>query len=183
MKEGLRFQVGEGELDSFYQVFCTNMRDLGTPVLPYRWFELLRERMADTVRFAAVYQEDLPVAGACGFVWRGEFEITWASSLRSHNRIAPNMLLYWGLMEHVIDHEGVALFDFGRCRPGGNTHAFKRQWGGTEDIPLPWIRAGYQADDTLEHDSSVLQAASWVWQRLPLALANRLGPTLSRVLP
>ena len=33
-----------------------------------------------------------PVAGACCLHWRGELEVTWASSLREYNRGSPNML-------------------------------------------------------------------------------------------
>ena len=178
-KEGMTFRSGPEELGPFYRVLSENMRDLGTPVLPRRFFEVIRARLGDAAVFAAVYHGDQPVAGGCGFVWEDEFEITWASSLRSHSRAAPNMLLYWGLMEDMV-RRGVRVFDFGRCRPDGGTHRFKKQWG-TEDIPLPWVSShgGYQE----AADRSMLRLASRIWTRMPLAVTNRVGPRLARLMP
>src|SRR4029079_5919690 len=85
---------------------------------------------------AVAYFEGRPVAGGLGFRWGDEFEITWASSLIEYKKVAPNMLLYWALMERVAA-EGVTLFNFGRCSPGSGTHRFKLQWG-TREEQLWW---------------------------------------------
>jgi serine/alanine adding enzyme len=182
VKEGMELRVGTAEVLPFYEVFARNMRDLGTPVLPREFFERLPRLFSDEVLFAAVYHKDEPVAAGCGFVWGDEFEITWASSLREHNRLAPNMLLYAGLMEHVIER-GVRTFNFGRCTPGGSTHRFKLQWGGA-DVPLPWAQWSRQEIAGLpSRERQVFRLATAAWSRLPLPLANALGPVLSRRLP
>ena len=140
------------------------------------------QHLSDLVVFGAVYRGSEPVAAGCGFVWRGELEITWASALRAHQRIAPNMRLYWAFMEHAIAR-GLRVFDFGRCTPGGGTHHFKRQWGGV-DLPLPWCH--YSAGPVKAPPSPSDPAFSLgprVWRRLPLAVANSLGPRLVRYLP
>jgi len=95
-------------------------------------------------------------------VWRSEFEMTWASSLREHSRSAPNMLLYWSFMEQMIAR-GVRVFDFGRCTPGSGTHRFKRQWGGT-DVALPWLQwsaRNVAATPSPERPGYRLAAAVW----------------------
>ena len=124
----------------------------------------------------------MPVAGGYGLAWRREFEIIRASSLREHNRKAPNMLLYWSLMERCIE-QGLTAFNFGRCSPGSGTHRFKRQWGG-EDVPLPWLTWSSNGDDIqAPSERSTLRAASSLWQRLPVPVANALGPFFARRLP
>lgn len=182
MKEGMETKFGPGELEPFYHVFSQNMRDLGTPVLPRSFFEGAREHLGEAVRFGVVYHQGQPVAAGCGFRWSDTFEITWASSLREFNSLAPNMLLYWSFLEGMMA-EGVRTFDFGRCTPGGGTHRFKLQWGGV-DHPLPWAQwspGGVAA--TPSPDRPVFQLATAVWRKLPLAVANRVGPLLSRSLP
>ncbi len=181
-KEGFDARFGPDQVDAFYEVFAINMRALGTPVLPRRFFERIAERFPGLVVFGAVYRAAQPVAAGCGFVWRDEFEMTWASSLREHSRLAPNMLLYWSFLEHVIGR-GVRVFDFGRCTPGGGTHRFKQQWGAA-DVPLPWLQwSSRSLAATPSPDRPTFRVASAVWRHLPLAVTNRIGPLLARQLP
>lgn len=182
MKEGLKTRFGHEFVDPFYDVFATTMRDLGTPVLPKSFFQALITHLGDHVVFAVVEGEETPFAAGCGFLWQGEFEITWAGALREYSRIAPNMLLYWALMEESV-RRGASTFNFGRCTPDSGTHRFKKQWG-TEDVPLPWAQwspSGVLA--TPNPDSPKYQLATRVWQKLPVGVANLVGPTLARGLP
>jgi FemAB-related protein (PEP-CTERM system-associated) len=183
-KEGMVARFGAEERDAFYSVFARNMRDLGTPVLARQFFEQIAVALPDHVEFGTVYLEGAPVAAGCGFVWRDEFEMTWASALREHNRTAPNMLLYWSFLERMTER-GVKVFNFGRCTADGGTHRFKKQWGDTRDVPLPWAqwsRRGVTATPNPD-GGSLLRLATRAWSRLPLPVANTLGPRLARALP
>lgn len=182
-KDGMTFVAGREELvEPFYEVFSRNMRDLGTPVLPRAFFTRLARVFPHECLFGVVEHSGRPVAAGCGFLWSGSFEITWASSLREHNSSSPNMLLYWGLMETVIAR-GAKVFDFGRCSPGGSTHRFKLQWGGTEE-PLPWAQWSPRSlDATPSPDRGVYRHAVRAWQRLPVPVANLLGPFFARRIP
>jgi FemAB-related protein (PEP-CTERM system-associated) len=182
MKEGMEARFGADQRDAFYAVFARNMRDLGTPVLSRRFFDEVARIFADEVVFCAVYYRDRPVAAGCGFIWGQELELTWASSLREHSQRAPNMLLYWELMQHAIGR-GVRVFNFGRCTPNGGTHRFKLQWGG-ETVPLPWLQ--WSSNGTAappSPDRPLFHMATRVWSRMPLAMANTIGPWLARSLP
>ena len=125
-----------------------------------------------------------PVAAGAGFLYEGEFELTWASSLRAYAREAPNMLLYWAFMEEMV-RRGVRVFNFGRCTPGSGTHHFKRQWGGF-DVPLPWLqwslRAG-SAESTPASERPVFRLAAALWRHVPLPITRSVGPLLARALP
>lgn len=183
MKEGMTTDFGGHLVEEFYRVFARNMRDLGTPVLPRSLFTNIARTFPDQMILAVVRTtEGTAVAAGCGFLYRGEFELTWASSLREYSREAPNMLLYWSLMEEVI-RRGGRVFNFGRCTPGGGTHRFKLQWGG-EDQQLHWVRwtpRGEAAPPSKE--SGIYAKAVTVWQKLPVPVANILGPMVSRGLP
>jgi serine/alanine adding enzyme len=182
MKEGMEACFGSEQLEPFYEVFSRHMRDLGTPVLPRGFFERISGIFADIAVFGVVYRREQPVAAGCGFVWRDEFELSWASSLLAHKRAAPNMLLYWSFMQRMIAR-GIRVFNFGRCTPGGGTHRFKGQWGGF-DVPLPWAQwspSGVTA--TPSPDRPIYRLAAAAWRRLPQPVADRLGPVIARRLP
>ncbi|MES2177438.1 MAG: FemAB family XrtA/PEP-CTERM system-associated protein [Gemmatimonadota bacterium] len=182
-KEGMTATVGSDQLDAFYRVFSRNMRDLGTPVLPRAFFSGLLSAFGDRVMFVTVYTADgRPAAASCSLQWREELEVTWASSLREYNKLSPNMLLYGTMMEQAISR-GARVFNFGRSSPGSATHKFKQQWGG-HDVQLPWAFWSRSAEvGTPSADSRAFQLAQAAWKRMPLAVANLLGPFLSRQLP
>lgn len=182
-KEGMLARAGRDQLGAFYEVFARNMRDLGTPVLPRALFERLARVFGDRVLFVAVYTSTgVPAAAACCLTWRQEMEVTWASSLREHNRLAPNMMLYATLMEEAV-RRGARTFNFGRSSPGGSSHRFKEQWGG-QDLPLPWACwSSRGVSGTPSADNPAYRFATAAWRRLPMGVANRLGPVLARQLP
>ncbi|HWZ27443.1 MAG TPA: FemAB family XrtA/PEP-CTERM system-associated protein [Gemmatimonadales bacterium] len=180
-KEGVTVSFGPDQLDGFYRVFAHHMRDLGTPVQSRRLFEEILKTFPDDVWFGCAWLRGQPIAGGCGFRWGDEFEITWASALRAHQAIAPNMALYWGFLERSVA-EGVTLFNFGRCSPDSGTHRFKLQWG-SRDEPLWWYAHGRGAATTPSPDDGAYSWGPRLWKRLPLAVANLVGPRIVRLIP
>lgn len=182
-KDGIEVRFGADQVEPFFEVFSHHMRDLGTPTQPRRMFERIAATFPSIVSFGCAYSHSRPVAAGCGFSWNGEFEMMWASSLREFSRSAPNMLLYWAFLEQTV-RERLAVFNFGRCSPGGRTHHFKQQWGQTRDIPLWWYQASRgRARATPAPDRGAYALGPLVWRRLPLALATALGPRIVRFLP
>ena len=181
-KEGLTARFGLEQGEPFYRVFARHMRDLGTPVLPWSWFDHLRRAVPDLLEIGCVYRGPEPVAAGWGFRSGDEFEITWASSLRRYNALAPNMLLYWAFLERSVQ-AGARVFNFGRCSPGGGTHQFKRQWGG-RDEPLWWYQWSPHGNRaTPSADDRRFAFAQRLWRHLPMAVANAAGPRIVRNIP
>ncbi len=184
-KEGVTVRIGLDQARAFYRVFSRHMRDLGTPVMPWSFFQAIVEQFPESALFAVAYYGTTPIACGAGFLWgrdgEREFEITWASALREHNRISPNMLVYWELMRHVSDI-GVNTFNFGRCTPGGNTHKFKTQWG-TTDQPLWWYEHSASGRKPMTEHSARADIATRLWKHMPMVVANVLGPRLVRLIP
>lgn len=180
-KEGVTFGFGPDRVGEFYQVFAHHMRDLGTPVMPRPFFEALAAEFGDSVWFGVAQLGGEPIACGAGFRWGDEFEITWASSLRQHAKIAPNMGLYWAFLQRAVT-EGIRCFNFGRCTPGSGTHKFKLQWG-ARDEPLWWYQDPGHDAGTPSQDKGIFAVATKVWTRLPLPVANLLGPRIVRFIP
>lgn len=182
-KEGMEVRHGAGELEPFYQVFSRHMRDLGTPVMPRRFFEECARAFGEDLWFGCAYLGGRPAAAGAGFAWNGEFEMTWASALAEFNRVSANMGVYWSFMERAIA-AGIGRFNFGRCTPGGGTHRFKRQWGGADEQLWWYQRAASPGRDATP--SPEAGAYAWgprIWKRLPLPVANWLGPRIVRSIP
>jgi serine/alanine adding enzyme len=183
-KSQLTARAGGVELlDRFYGVFAHNMRDLGTPVYSRRFFAEVIAACPDSARVFLVDRGDLTVAGAITLSHRDAIENPWASSLREYRSLAPNTLMYWRMVEHAVETRH-SVFDFGRSTPDEGTFHFKKQWG-AEPTPLNWeyVLANGHTLPNLSPSNPKYRAAIALWQRLPLAVANRLGPHIVRSIP
>lgn len=183
-KEGIYCRMGGLDLlDDFYRVFARNMRDLGTPVYGLGFFRAFLAHNADRARVAVCYLSGRPVGAGIVVGWRDILEIPWASTLREHNRLAPNMLLYWTVLSYAIEH-GYRRFDFGRSTVGEGTYKFKLQWG-AEPHPLHWyywLRDGGDLPE-VNPDNPKYALVIKTWQRMPVALTRVIGPHLVKHLP
>lgn len=184
-KEGLYAKVGgKDELESFYAVFSANMRDLGTPVYSKRFFELILETFPNSTWICTVYNDRRAPLASGFLIWfKEKVEIPWAASLREHNRLSPNMLLYWTALEHSCKR-GAKSFDFGRSSPDSRTYKFKQQWGADQKLLYwhYWLRHDGPLPELNPHNPRYRMAIN-VWKRLPLAMTNLFGPAIVKNLP
>lgn len=170
-------------LDDFYKVFSRNMRDLGTPVFPKTLFAKVFEMFPSKTRLFVVRLDGKAVAAGITIGYRKLLEIPSASALREYNRESVNMLLYWTILQHAIK-EGYEEFDFGRTTVDSGTFKFKKQWG-AEPQQLRWhyyLAKGVDIPQ-LNPSNPKFHLATRIWKRLPLPVANLLGPRIVRHLP
>lgn len=180
-RESLELAIGGSELlDEFYSVFAATMRDLGTPVYPRQFFAILLERLAADCSVVVVRLRGRPAAAALLTHFRDRTEIPWAASLHELRATSVNMRLYWECIVHAIGR-GSRIFDFGRSTADSGTHHFKLQWGGKTQS-LHWVYPLASTTPQAGH-GRLMEAARTIWSRLPLAVANRLGPLISPGLP
>jgi len=183
-KSGLTYQEGGAELlNAFYAVFARNMRDLGTPVYSPRFFAEVLGVFSGRARIHVVSSAAIPVAAGLTFETRGTVEIPWASSVRDFNALCPNHLLYWSMLEGA-SAGGCSTFDFGRSTPHEGTYKFKEQWG-AQPVPLYWEYALLAGGDVPNSSPTnpKFRLAIAMWKKLPLSVANRIGPMIVRAIP
>jgi FemAB-related protein (PEP-CTERM system-associated) len=184
-KNGLSASVTSGPeaIGYFYRVFADNMHRLGSPVHSLRWFQDLQASFGDRLKVGLVYSEEKVIGAGIILINGVRASIPWASTLADYNRLAPNMLLYWTLLAHVTD-AGCRVFDFGRSTPGEGTYRFKEQWGAVP-YELRWQDLTPEGEPAVEtapsgQGSKVRALVESAWQRLPLSMANLLGPSVRK---
>lgn len=173
--------AGLEALPEFYRVFAENMRNLGTPVYPCNWFRNICLR--HEVRILIVRDEGRCVASGFVVPFRHVLELPWSASLAEARKKYAHVLLFWSVMEWGIQN-GFTTVDLGRCTQGGGTYEFKRHWPCVEK-PLPWrhwLSSG-RVLPQLRPENPRYALAIRVWKRMPLAVANALGPRIVRGIP
>lgn len=181
-REGLEIRFGRDQAAAYHRVFAEHMRDLGSPAHGLAFFERLADILGERAWIGVAWLGDEPVAGGFAIENGTEVEISWASALRRHSKIAPNMALYGAFVRRACER-GFAAFNFGRCTPGSGTHRFKKQWG-SRDEPLAWYQnSGSGVGAPPNPDQGAYGTAVKVWQRLPLAITTPLGARLIGGIP
>ncbi len=186
-KAGLAIEFGGAELlGGFYDVFCTNMRDLGTPVYPRRLFAAVLATFDQGAELAVVRHEGRAVAGALllhtAVDGRSEASVPSASSLRGAKQTNANMWMYHELLKRAVSR-GAGVFDFGRSTPDSGTYRFKKQWGAAAS-PATWqyyLRSGDVS--AVRPDNPKYKRRIATWQKLPVWVTRLVGPAIVKGIP
>ena len=172
-------QASVQSLNAFYRVFSQNMRDLGSPVHSKAFFLSLFEAFGDRVKLYLTYDASrFVIGGAVALSFRGTVTVPWASSRRDALAACPNHSLYWTILADSAD-DRAREFDFGRSYRDSGTYRFKEQWG-AEPRELRWDAYDIHGDPEPVRNLRPSEHGTIVrmWSRLPLFVANRLGPLL-----
>jgi FemAB-related protein (PEP-CTERM system-associated) len=185
IRKGQKFRLvasihGQEGVPAFYEVLARNMRDLGSPVHSFAYFARIAEFLGDRARIVLVRSNDDVVGAGMLLLWRDTISVPWSSSLRSYFRQAPNQTLFWEAIRFAIGR-GTKWFDFGRSSKCSGTYEAKREWG-ADPVQLYWY---YDAERSGPPEEDVRRLAWGVraWQRLPVAVANVLGPGIRKAIP
>lgn len=182
LDKGLSVSVGSAQrdLDWHYRVYSESVRNLGTPVFP-------RALMAETLRafghdadILTVLSDGQPVASVLSLYHCGAVMPYWGGGIWAARALRANDLMYYALMNHAR-RRGCSRFDFGRSKVESGAYFFKKNWG-FEPEPLSYstrTATGQQARD-INPASGKYGRGVALWQKMPLPLANLIGPWIAR---
>lgn len=174
----LQIETGSGARDraAHARVYGESVRNLGTPVFPRTLFAaVLDELDADIL---TVRHEGRTVASVLNLYFDGTVYPYWGGGTQAARGLRANDAMYFALMRHARER-GCTRFDFGRSKTGTGAAAFKKNWG-FDGQPLRYAsrhEGDARAVNPLNPKYALMVAT---WKRLPLWLANRAGPWISR---
>jgi FemAB-related protein (PEP-CTERM system-associated) len=173
--------VTDGDVDRLHRIYAESVRNLGSPVFPRRYFRLLADAFPHEHDVTTVLHEGRPVSSVLNFHFREEVLPYYGGGTREARGLAANELMYWEVMRRAGAERGATVFDFGRSKIDTGAFAFKKNWGFTPQELHYCYRLGPGAavpDNNPNNPKYRLMIAAW--KRLPLAVANLIGPRLVR---
>lgn len=180
IKLGLQASVDTG-VDRFFNLYADNVHRHGTPALPRRYFQALLDTFGSDCEILTVCSaEGRPLSSVMSFYFRDEVLPYYAGDDAAARDLAANDFKYWELMRRACARR-LKVFDFGRSKVGTGPYAFKKNWG-FEPTPLHYEFCLYRRQGIPQNNPNnakyrLLIAA---WKRMPLPLANWLGPFIVR---
>ena len=168
-------------VDRFFALYADNVLRHGTPALPKRFFEQLKERFGEACEVLTVSSpEGKPLSSVVSFYFRDEVLPYYAGDDLAARELAANDFKYWELMRRACER-GCKVFDYGRSKVGTGPYAFKKNWG-FEPQPLSYEYRLYKRDSIPQNNPTNPKYRAFIalWKRLPIGVANRLGPHIVR---
>ena len=176
---GLTARV-DRDADAFFPLYAESVRNLGTPVFPRRYFRLLLDAFPESAEVLTVEDGGRPLAAVLSFYFRNEVLPYYAGGGTEARVRAGHEFMYWEVMRRAVGR-GLDLFDFGRSKIDSGTHAFKKNWGFTPQ-PLSYrylLAPGARIPENNPRNPKY-QLMIAAWKKLPLPLANAIGPHIVR---
>jgi FemAB-related protein (PEP-CTERM system-associated) len=159
-----------------HRVYAESVRNLGTPVFPAALFAAVLDAFGNEADILTVRKGGRAVASVLSLYHGGTVYPYWGGGTAEARALRASELLYYELMRHAA-LRGCTRFDFGRSKLGTGAFAFKKNWG-FEPEPLVYAAHGPLRDTNPLSPKYRLKVA--LWKRLPLAVANRIGPPIAR---
>lgn len=168
-------------IDRFFALYADNVHRHGTPAMPKRYFAELRTAFgSDCSVLTVTSASGKPLSSVLSFYFRDEILPYYAGDDIAARELAANDFKYWALMRHATAR-GIKVFDYGRSKLGTGPYAFKKNWGFEPQV-LNYEYTLYTRDTVPQNNPANPKYRLMIeaWRKLPLGLANWLGPYVVR---
>ena len=176
IKNGLTSAI-DPQVDRFFALYADNVHRHGTPAMPKRYFQALRDEFGDDCEVLTVTAPDgRLLSSVMSFYFRDEVLPYYAGDDEAARDLAANDFKYWELMR-LACARGLKVFDYGRSKQGTGSFSFKKNWG-FEPAPLHYEYCLYKRDGVPQNNPANAKYKLLIetWRRLPIGMANWLGP-------
>lgn len=181
IQRGLRSEI-DPDTSRMFPLYAESVRNLGTPVLSRRYFASLKSVFGRECEVLTIIAEGKPVSSVLSFFFRDEVLPYYGGGGDAAREYAANDFMYWEVMRRACE-AGIGVFDFGRSKVGTGSYSFKKHWG-FEPQPLYYEHQliGLKEVPALNPLNPKYARMISAWRRLPLPVANFLGPFIAREL-
>jgi FemAB-related protein (PEP-CTERM system-associated) len=178
---GLQADV-DSDVDRFYPAFSESYRNLGTPVLPKRYFAKIIEVFGNKCEIVTITHKGKILSSVIVFLHRDQVMPYFGGGVREARDLAANDFMYWETMKRGCER-GYRVFDFGRSKRATGSFEFKQHWGFMPE-PLHYeykLLTGTEIPSINPKNPKFSLMIS-IWQKLPVWTANLIGPIIARQL-
>ena len=183
IKLGLSAEIDQ-DVERFFTCYATSVHRLGTPVFPKKYFSIIKEVFGEACEIRVIVkgegkEQDL-IAAVMSFYYRDEVLPYYGGGMPAAREVAGNDYMYWNLMQAAAAR-GARIFDFGRSKLGTGAFDFKKNWG-FSPTPLAYEYRLYASTDLPDNNplNPKYQLFIKMWKKMPIGLANFLGPFIVR---
>ena len=170
----------DANVDNLYAIMSECKRNLGTPFFSRGYLEAIQKTFGDACEILTVKHKGEVLSSVMSFRFRNEILPYYGGGGLSARRFGANDYMYWKVMENACG-SGVEIFDFGRSLSGTGSYKFKKYWGfEPEPLSYEYLLVGSDSMPQLDPSNKRYKSLINIWSRLPLQVAQLIGPPIAR---
>lgn len=172
--------VIDTDVDRFFSLYAPSVRNLGTPVYAKKYFANLLTEFGKDCDILTITHQGRAISSVLNFYFRDQVMPYYTGCVAEARSLGANDFMYWRLMRRAVER-GYSVFDFGRSKVGTGPYSFKKNWGFE---PRPVVHEFKMRDGgpvpEINPTNPKYRMFIALWKRLPLPIANLLGPHIVR---
>lgn len=175
IKAGLVSEI-DADTQDFFHAYSSSVHRLGTPVFSRNYFQVLKQVFGSDCEILTIRLDGRVISSVMNFYFRDEVLPYYGGGTTEARNLAGNDFMYWEVMRRACE-KGCRVFDYGRSKLGTGSYDFKKNWG-FEPQPLYYEYQLVRGHNVPDHNPLNPKYRLFIkaWQRMPLALANVIGP-------
>lgn len=163
--------IEENNIENFYNLYATGMRNLGTPVHGKKYFNQIQKFM--TSKVFTIMLNNKAIGSMFCLLDNDSLSVNYAYVYPEYSKDYANYFMYYKLIEWMSNNS-IKILDMGRSTYDEGTFHFKKKF-------KPKF---YKISSNINYSqNNTLKIFSEIWTKIPLCLANFIGPKLRRFLP
>jgi FemAB-related protein (PEP-CTERM system-associated) len=179
------FEVRSGIRDPrlFDRVHSRNMRRLGTPNFPLKYFERLIANFGPRVDIREVWLENAVMAASLNIYFRKDMHTYHAASDTRHKTLSANTFMYYDHLRWA-GQNGFSTFDFGRCKRNTGVFEFKKHWNTTmQELPYEIVLVRRKQLPNFSPANPKFDLPIRIWRTLPLPVTRAVSKVVFPLFP
>jgi FemAB-related protein (PEP-CTERM system-associated) len=175
LRQPFRMEYNVRDVGRLDAVHSRNMRRLGTPNFPRKYFASVLANFGETADVREVWLDDKVMAVSLNFYYHGEMHTYHAAADSRFNALGPNTFMYFDHLRWAGQH-GFRVFDFGRSKRDTGTFDFKRHWNTKmRELPYEVLLVNRKELPNFSPANPRFNFAIRTWRRLPLPVTRTLS--------
>lgn len=185
VRKGIKAELdvsNEKNLDNLYFAYASSVRNLGTPVFSKKYFANLLDEFGEDCNVTTISKENETISSVLSFYFKDEILPYYGGGTSAARGLKANDFMYWALMKQSGE-AGIKYFDYGRSKEGAGSYSFKKNWGFVaEPLFYEYYLVKSKSIPEVNPNNPKYKVFIDIWRRLPLSIANFIGPYISRSL-
>lgn len=183
LKEPFEVKYNVSDTKLLDTVHARNMRRLGTPNFPRKYFDHLLTNFRGSADVREVWLNGTPVGVSLNIFFRNSMHTYLAATDTRFNSHAANSFMYFDHLRWA-GNRGFEVFDFGRCKRDTGVFQFKKHWNTTMyELPYEIVLIRRKELPNFSPTNSRFALFIRAWKLLPMPVARLLSTKLLPLFP